>query len=134
MHSTLSPEGKCFSYDARASGFGKGEGAVCIIIKRLSDAIACGDPVRAVIRNTACDHSGRTPGISMPSRSAQEKLLTRLHHDIRVPPTATTFVEVRPWLRTIELRNELSSIFADCSITRLDFGMGPWNGHPGWVS
>ncbi|KAL9594233.1 MAG: hypothetical protein Q9179_005489 [Wetmoreana sp. 5 TL-2023] len=90
---TLSPEGRCFSYDTRASGFGKGEGAGCIIIKRLSDAIACGDAVRAIIRNTACNHSGRTQGISMPSRAAQEELLRRLHCEIGVEPSETSFVE-----------------------------------------
>ncbi|KAL8922238.1 MAG: hypothetical protein Q9208_005317 [Pyrenodesmia sp. 3 TL-2023] len=90
---TLSSEGKCFSYDTRASGFGKGEGAACIIIKRLSDALACGDPVRAIIRNTACNHSGRTQGISMPSGAAQEELLLRLHRGIGVEPNETSFVE-----------------------------------------
>lgn len=95
IRSTLSPAGKCFSYDIKASGFGRGEGAACIIIKRLSEALACGDPVRAIIRNTVCNHAGRTQGISMPSRASQEKLLTRLHRDIGVQPSETTFVEVR---------------------------------------
>ncbi|KAK5987983.1 Highly reducing polyketide synthase valA [Cladobotryum mycophilum] len=90
---TLSPEGRCFSYDTRASGFGKGEGAACIIIKRLSDALACGDAVRAIISNTACNHSGRTQGISMPSRAGQEELLLRLHRGVGVEPSETSFVE-----------------------------------------
>lgn len=93
--STLSPEGKCFSYDIRASGFGRGEGAACMIIKSLSDALACGDPVRAIIRNSGANHSGRTQGISMPSRQAQEALLSRLHHEVNLDPNETTYVEVR---------------------------------------
>ncbi|KAI0406425.1 polyketide synthase [Xylaria palmicola] len=90
---TLSAEGKCFSYDARASGFGRGEGAACIIIKPLSDALALGDPVRSIIRNSAGNHSGRTQGISMPGRQSQETLLARLHHEVGLDPNDTTYVE-----------------------------------------
>ncbi|KXJ92221.1 polyketide synthase [Microdochium bolleyi] len=90
---TLSAEGKCFSYDARASGFGRGEGAACIIIKPMSDAMACGDPVRSVILNSAANHSGRTQGISMPGRKSQEALLARLHHEVGCDPHLTTYVE-----------------------------------------
>ena len=92
---TLSPEGKCFSYDTRASGFGRGEGAVCIVLKRFSDAVACGDAIRAIILNSASNHSGRTQGISMPGRESQEKLLMKLHRDVGLDPNDTTFVEVR---------------------------------------
>lgn len=89
----LSPEGKCFSYDAKASGFGRGEGAACLLIKRLADAIKCGDPIHAVIRNSACSHSGRSEGITMPSRAAQEKLLLRAHEEIGLSPSETPVVE-----------------------------------------
>ncbi|KAK8023590.1 Highly reducing polyketide synthase ACRTS2 [Apiospora rasikravindrae] len=89
----LSPEGKSFSYDSRAAGFGRGEGGGCLIIKPLSDAIARGDPVRAVIRGTACNHSGRSKGITMPSQAAQERLLVKLHDSLGLNPRDTTFVE-----------------------------------------
>lgn len=52
--SALSPEGKCFSYDMKASGFGRGEGAAALIIKPLRDAIEHGDPIHAIVGNTAC--------------------------------------------------------------------------------
>ncbi|KAK8137622.1 Compactin diketide synthase [Apiospora sp. TS-2023a] len=89
----LSPEGKSFAYDSKASGFGRGEGGGCLIIKPLSDAIACGDPVRAVIRSSVCNHSGRTQGITMPSQTAQEQLLTSLHESVGLDAVDTTFVE-----------------------------------------
>lgn len=95
MYSALSPEGKSFAYDARASGFGRGEGGGCLILKPLADAIACGDPVRAVIRSSACNHSGRTQGITMPSQMAQQRLLARLHESVGLDPGDTAFVEVR---------------------------------------
>ncbi|KAH7022074.1 putative polyketide synthase, partial [Ilyonectria destructans] len=89
----MSGEGKCFSYDPRASGFGRGEGGATLIIKRLSEAIACGDPIRAVIRNSAANHSGRSQGITMPSQAAQEELLQRLHREVNMDPNETRVVE-----------------------------------------
>ncbi|KAK8068274.1 Compactin diketide synthase [Apiospora saccharicola] len=89
----LSPEGRSFAYDVKASGYGKGEGGGCVVIKPLRDALADGDPVRAVLRNAVCSHSGRTPGITMPSQAAQMKLLRRVHMGIGLDPTDTTFAE-----------------------------------------
>lgn len=94
----LSSEGISFSYDAKASGFGRGEGAACLLVKRLEDAIRCGDPVHAIIRNSACSHSGRSEGITMPRRSAQEQLLRRVHQDVGLDPSATAVVEVQSCL------------------------------------
>ena len=90
----MSPEGKSFSYDAKASGFGRGEGGACLLIKRLDDAVRCGDPVHAIIRNTACNHSGRSEGITMPSRALQERLLQRVHKEAGLDPAETPVVEV----------------------------------------
>lgn len=51
----LSPTSTCHTFDASADGFGRGDGVAAIYIKRLSSAIADGDPVRAVIRATAAN-------------------------------------------------------------------------------
>lgn len=90
----LSSAGKCFSYDSKASGFGRGEGAGCLILKRLSNALADGDPIRAVIRNTAAGHGGKTDGITLPSGTAQADLLRKVHADIGLSPADTLLVEV----------------------------------------
>ncbi|KAH7318044.1 putative polyketide synthase [Stachybotrys elegans] len=89
----LSAEGRSYSYDSKGAGFGRGEGSACVVIKRLSDALANRDPIRAVIRNTACNHSGRSNGITMPSRSEQENLLARVHSEAGLDPDETAFVE-----------------------------------------
>ncbi|MCJ1251296.1 hypothetical protein MMC30_008528 [Trapelia coarctata] len=89
----LSPDGKCYSYDSRGNGFGRGEGGACLILKRLDDAIAAGDSIHAVIRNTVGNHSGRTRGITMPSQQAQEDVLLRVHTEVDLEPSDTTFVE-----------------------------------------
>jgi acyl transferase domain-containing protein len=49
----LSPEGICHSFDEAANGYGRAEGVSSLYLKRLDDAIADGDPIRAVIRGTA---------------------------------------------------------------------------------
>lgn len=89
----LSPDGKCYSYDSRGNGFGRGEGGACLILKRLDDAIEAGDSIHAVIRHTIGNHSGRTRGITMPSQPAQEDVLLRVHTEIGLEPSDTMAVE-----------------------------------------
>ncbi|GAB1320914.1 Type I Iterative PKS [Madurella fahalii] len=89
----LSADGRSYSYDHKAAGFGRGEGGACLLIKRLDDAIKNGDPIHAVIRSSACNHCGRSEGITMPSRSAQEKLLRKVHVAAGLNPSETPVVE-----------------------------------------
>ena len=63
-------------------------------MKRLDDAIRDGDPIHAIIRNSACNHGGRSDGITMPRRSAQENLLLRAHQEAGLDPAETPVVEV----------------------------------------
>lgn len=49
----LSPTSTCHTFDASADGYGRAEGAGALYVKRLSDAIRDGDPVRGVVRSTA---------------------------------------------------------------------------------
>lgn len=94
LYSALSEHGRSYSYDEKASGFGRGEGAACLFIKRLDDALRDGDPVHALIRSTACNHSGRTEGITMPNGLAQQDLLWAVHNAAGLDPSDTPVVEV----------------------------------------
>ncbi|KAJ5156821.1 polyketide synthase [Penicillium capsulatum] len=89
----LSPEGKSYSYDVKASGYGRGEGGACLIVKRLDDAVESGDPIHAIISNSVCNHSGRSDGITMPRQAAQQDLLLRVHHEIGLDPGDTPVIE-----------------------------------------
>ncbi|MDK1476715.1 amino acid adenylation domain-containing protein, partial [Streptomyces sp. 549] len=72
----LSPQGVCRAFDDEADGYVRGEGAGVLILKRLADAERDGDPVLAVIRGTAVNHTGGSAGfLTAPSRPAQEAVL-----------------------------------------------------------
>lgn len=75
----LSKDGSCKSFSIEADGYGRGEAITAIFIKRLDDALRDGNSIRAVIRATAANHDGKTPGFSLPSAAAQETLIRRAY-------------------------------------------------------
>ncbi|KAH8703346.1 iterative type I polyketide synthase [Talaromyces proteolyticus] len=92
-HGFLGANGRCFSFDHRANGYARGEGVGSLIIKPLSSAIRDGDTIRAVLRGTGVNQDGRTPGISLPSATAQEKLIQEIYKNAGLNPADTHFVE-----------------------------------------
>lgn len=66
----LSPDGKCQSFDHKGNGYARGEGAGFCVLKPLYLALKNGDVIRGVIRNTAVNQDGNTPGITLPSAEA----------------------------------------------------------------
>lgn len=81
----LSPDGRCYTFDSRANGYGRGEGVGVVILKRLSDAIKSNDTIRAVIRGSRVNHDGRTPGISLNILFLSARKLTRPCTGITMP-------------------------------------------------
>ena len=71
----MAPDGRCKTFDARADGMGRGEGAAVVALKRLSDALADGDRVHAVIRGSATNQDGRSAVLAAPNGLAQEALV-----------------------------------------------------------
>jgi acyl transferase domain-containing protein/NADPH:quinone reductase-like Zn-dependent oxidoreductase/SAM-dependent methyltransferase/acyl carrier protein len=91
--SMLSPDGRCAAFDASANGFVRGEGAGMVLLKRLSQAVADGDPILGVIVGTAVNQDGHTNGISLPSTEAQARLVQDACKDAGVSPEQIGFVE-----------------------------------------
>ncbi|KAB5580657.1 putative polyketide synthase [Coniochaeta sp. 2T2.1] len=89
----LGPEGKCFSFDHRASGYSRGEGVGTVVLKPLHAALRDGDPIRAVIRNSAVNQDGRTQGITLPSRQSQEALIRAAYEGAGLDPAETGYFE-----------------------------------------
>ncbi|RAL14312.1 type I polyketide synthase [Aspergillus homomorphus CBS 101889] len=71
----MSRDSRCYSFDSRANGYARGEGVGAVVIKRLDDAVAAGDTVRAIIRSSSSNQDGKTPGILQPSKDAQVRLI-----------------------------------------------------------
>jgi acyl transferase domain-containing protein len=85
----MAPDGRCKTFDGKADGFVRGEGCGMIALKRLSDALAAGDQVLALIRGTAVNQDGASSGLTVPNGSAQQAVVRaalkagRLHpHDV----------------------------------------------------
>nr|ALQ32938.1 putative polyketide synthase [Fusarium sacchari] len=89
----LSPDGKSFSFDSRANGYGRGEGVATVVIKRWKDAVAAGDPIRAVIRETCLNQDGKTETITSPSSNAQEQLIRKCYQSALLDPLETQYFE-----------------------------------------
>ncbi|KAK3388686.1 hypothetical protein B0T20DRAFT_484257 [Sordaria brevicollis] len=71
----LSPTGRCHMWDDRADGYARGEGVAAIFIKPLSKALADGDRIEGIIRETGVNSDGRSKGITMPNWEAQSALI-----------------------------------------------------------
>ncbi|KOS43961.1 hypothetical protein ACN38_g5122 [Penicillium nordicum] len=89
----LSPDGRSWSFDARANGYGRGEGLGTVIIKPLYAALRDGNRVRAVIRASGSNQDGRTPGITVPSVAAQAQLIRNVYKSADLDPSQTGYVE-----------------------------------------
>lgn len=62
-------------WDAKADGYARGEGSAAVVLKLLHQAIADGDDIECVIRETGVNQDGRTAGITVPSVAAQTALI-----------------------------------------------------------
>ncbi|OBR04132.1 Polyketide synthase [Colletotrichum higginsianum IMI 349063] len=89
----LSPSGKCKTFDLLADGYGRGEAVNAVYVKRLSDALRDGNPVRAIIRASATNNDGRSNGIMSPNTYLQEALIRKTYEKAGVPFNKTAFFE-----------------------------------------
>lgn len=86
-----------------------------IVIKRLKDALAVGDPVRAVIRETHVNQDGHTESITSPSQTAQVKLIRDCYQKAGLDPLDTQYFEVKSICSTIAVHPDQRA--------------GTWNGN-----
>lgn len=89
----LSKDGRCFSFDHRANGYGRGEGFGFVLLKPLGAAIRDGDCIRAVVRGTGANQDGRTPSITQPGAEAQRALIRDTYERAGLGYDQTEFVE-----------------------------------------
>ena len=75
----LSPTGRSRMWDADADGYARGEGVAAVVLKRVSDAIADGDHIECIIRETGSNQDGHSNGITVPSTEAQAALIRQTY-------------------------------------------------------
>jgi polyketide synthase PksN len=89
-----SPGGRCRAFDAGADGMFFGNGGGMVLLKRLSDALDDGDPVRAVIRGSAVNNDGKLKvGYSAPSVEGQAEALTEAWSAAGIDPATLSYLE-----------------------------------------
>ncbi len=91
---TLSPDGRCFTFDDRANGYVRGEGGGIVVLKPLEAAVRDGDRIHAVIRGSALNNDGATPTLPTPGRASQERLLLAACADAGTAPDQVQYVEL----------------------------------------
>ncbi|MEU6726609.1 SDR family NAD(P)-dependent oxidoreductase [Nonomuraea wenchangensis] len=91
--SMLSPRGRCHAFSAEADGYVRSEGGGFLVLKSLADAQADGDRVHAVVLGTGANADGRTPGLSLPSPYAQERLLREVYREAGVAADELVYFE-----------------------------------------
>ena len=89
----MAADGHCKTFDAAADGYVRGEGCGVVVLKRLSDALADGDPVLAVIRGSAVNQDGRSNGLTAPNGPAQEALIRKALSEAGLEPDDLDYVE-----------------------------------------
>lgn len=89
----MAPDGRCKTFDAAADGFGRGEGCGVLVLRRLSDAIAAGDRIHAVIRGTAVNQDGESTLLTAPNGPAQEDLIRSALGSAQIAPETIDFIE-----------------------------------------
>ncbi|MRN57058.1 type I polyketide synthase [Paenibacillus monticola] len=90
----LSKSGACRAFDEEADGLVFGDGAGCVVLKMLDDAIQDGDHIYAVVKGTAVNNDGNLKaGYTAPSSKGQMIAIRSAHHVAEVDPETITYVE-----------------------------------------
>lgn len=89
----LTTKRDCHVFDARADGYVRSEGCAVLVLKRLSDALADGDRIHALIKGVAINHDGHSSGLTVPNGSAQESVIRAALRQAGLMPDDINYVE-----------------------------------------
>ncbi|WP_224273629.1 type I polyketide synthase [Streptomyces sp. LS1784] len=89
----LAPDGRCKSFDARANGYVRGEGAGVVVLAPLSVALERDLPVYCLIKGSSSNNDGLSNGMTAPNPQAQEKMLRTAYQRAGIAPHLVDYVE-----------------------------------------
>ncbi|KAK3942538.1 putative polyketide synthase protein [Diplogelasinospora grovesii] len=103
--------GRSYPFDSRGEGYGRGEGCVVLVLKRLQDALRDRDSIRTVIRGTALNQDGYTAaGITHPNGAAQAALIRAAYAQANLRPQDVAYVEAHGTGTVAGDREELAAL------------------------
>lgn len=89
-----SPDGRCRPFDEKAAGTVGGDGVGLVVLRRLEDAVADGDPIHAVIRGTAASNDGPgRVGFTAPGVEGQISAIVEAWAVAGLDPADAQFLE-----------------------------------------
>lgn len=91
--SMLSRRGRCSVFDASGDGYVRSEGGGVFFLKDYDQAIADGNPILAVVANSAINTDGRKSGLTVPNPKIQAALLEQAYAQAGIDPTAIDYIE-----------------------------------------
>ncbi|WP_437283004.1 SDR family NAD(P)-dependent oxidoreductase [Sorangium sp. So ce375] len=89
----LSPDGRCYTFDARANGYVRGEGGVVVVLQRLSQALAEGNRIYCLVMGSAVNNDGASNGLTAPNARAQADVLREACQRAGLDPSEVQYVE-----------------------------------------
>ncbi len=89
----LAPDGRCKSFDARANGYVRGEGAGVVVLAPLSVALERELPVYCVIKGSSSNNDGLSNGMTAPNPQAQELMLRTAYRQAGIAPSLVDYIE-----------------------------------------
>ncbi|MGB0525383.1 MAG: acyltransferase domain-containing protein, partial [Flammeovirgaceae bacterium] len=89
----LCADGKCKTFDEKANGYVRGEGAGVVVLKRLSEAKRDGDKILAVVKGSAVNNDGYSNGLTAPNLEAQKAVLKDACRRAGIAPSSVNYVE-----------------------------------------
>ncbi len=126
----LSPDGRCKAFSAAADGYGRGEGCGVIVVKRLTDAVASGDKIWALIRGSAVNQDGHSAGLTVPNGQAQRAVIDAALRDAGIGPGQVSYVEAHGTGTPLGDPLEISSL---ADVFRPGWESGQGGGQRLWV-
>lgn len=89
----MAADGRCKTFDHRADGYVRGEGAGIVVLKSFKKAQEDGDLIYAVIKGSAINQDGKSNGITAPNGQSQEAVLLAAYQKAKVHPSQVKYVE-----------------------------------------
>jgi len=126
-------------FDVSADGVIFGEGSGLLVLKRLSDAMAVGDPVLGVVRGVGVSSDGKSPAINVPQSKGQSIAIRRAYETSHIDANSIQYVEAHatatPVGDAVEFAALLRAISRNPELPRIELGsVKALIGHTGWAA